>query len=146
VAGLDLERVEFAVAVGIEPLADRIAGEGRNDLVGPVAAVGMDFARRGKRLFKQEDRRLPRDDDVVRELGLTRLDVIKIDTEGAELLIIRGSQETLKRFHPKVIMEVVPHHLANMNSTVEELSSLMTELGYGPSRPVDSTDREWTVK
>jgi len=74
-------------------------------------------------------------DEVVRELRLSRLDVIKVDVEGAEYLVIQGARETLQRFHPKLVMEVVPHHLANIK-----------ELDYGPARRVDDTDWEWTVK
>jgi len=40
-AGLDLERIEAPVAVGIEPLADGIADQRRLDLLGPVADVGV---------------------------------------------------------------------------------------------------------
>jgi FkbM family methyltransferase len=84
-------------------------------------------------------------DAVVRELGLTRLDVIKVDVEGAEYLVLLGARETLQRFHPKLVMEVVPSQLANMNATVDDLISFLRELGYGPGKQIDDTDREWTV-
>jgi hypothetical protein len=85
-------------------------------------------------------------DDVVRELALSRVDVIKVDAEGAEYLVLRGARETLRRFHPKLVMEVVPAQLASLNATVEDLVSLMNELGYGPAKQVDGTDWEWTIK
>jgi FkbM family methyltransferase len=85
-------------------------------------------------------------DSVVRELALPRLDVIKVDVEGAEYLVLLGLRETLLRFHPKVVMEVVAYQLANMNATVEQVFALMKDLGYGPPRQVDATDWEWTVK
>ena len=85
-------------------------------------------------------------DHVAAELGLQRVDVIKVDVEGAEYLVLRGLRETLRRFHPKVVMEVVPAQLANMKATVEDVVSLMNELGYGPHKQVDDTDWEWTVK
>jgi len=44
----------------------------------------------GKGTLPSYSVRARRIDDVVRELGLTRLDVIKVDTEGAEVLVIRG--------------------------------------------------------
>ena len=37
-------------------------------------------------------------DDVVQELGLTRVDVMKIDVEGAEFLVLNGAKNTLRRF------------------------------------------------
>ena len=85
-------------------------------------------------------------DHVVAELGLARVDVIKVDVEGAEYLVLRGLRDTLRRFHPRIIMEVDPSQLANMHATVENITSLMNELGYGPHRQVDENDWEWTPK
>jgi FkbM family methyltransferase len=85
-------------------------------------------------------------DNVVRELGLNRVDAIKVDVEGAEYLVLRGARETLQRFHPKLVMEVSPRQLANMNATVEDLVALLTELGYGTGTQVDGMDWQWTVK
>jgi FkbM family methyltransferase len=44
-------------------------------------------------------------DQLVEELGLKRLDFIKIDVEGAELDVLNGAAETFKRFSPLVVME-----------------------------------------
>lgn len=44
-------------------------------------------------------------DQLVAELGLKRLDFIKIDVEGAELDVLSGAAETFKRFSPLVVME-----------------------------------------
>jgi FkbM family methyltransferase len=41
-------------------------------------------------------------DAAVRELGLQRLDVIKMDVEGAEVRALRGARETLERFRPRL--------------------------------------------
>jgi len=85
-------------------------------------------------------------DDVVGELGLKRLDVLKADVEGAELLVLRGSAQTLRRFHPKLILEVVPRQLANMNTSVAELEAFLEDLGYNTMREVDYKNREWTLR
>ena len=46
VAGLDFEHVVLAVTVGVDPSADRIAGEVvGSSSVGPIAPVGVDAAR-----------------------------------------------------------------------------------------------------
>lgn len=47
-----------------------------------------------------------RGDAVVAELGLTRLDVIKIDTEGFEVRVLDGLRDSLARFQPVVVVEL----------------------------------------
>ncbi len=44
-------------------------------------------------------------DSIVAELGLERVDLIKIDVEGYELEVLLGALDTLTRFRPTVIME-----------------------------------------
>lgn len=44
-------------------------------------------------------------DDVVSELGLTRLDLIKIDVEGHELSVLDGAVGTIRKFNPIIFME-----------------------------------------
>src|SRR5258708_6464 len=45
VPGLDFERIEAAVVVGVEPFADRIAGPGGFLVIGEAAAIGVDATR-----------------------------------------------------------------------------------------------------
>jgi FkbM family methyltransferase len=87
-------------------------------------------------------------DDVVRELNLTRVDVIKIDVEGAEVFVVKGAMNTLKRFHPKLIVEVIPAQLASLKSTPEDLIAAIKAAGYNHSRPInpEKIDWEWTVQ
>jgi FkbM family methyltransferase len=85
-------------------------------------------------------------DDVVRELNLTKVNAIKVDVEGAELEVLRGAMKTLKRFHPKLVVEVDSRQLANFKTTPEDLVSVITGAGYKHGRPLNSggTDWEWT--
>lgn len=84
-------------------------------------------------------------DAVIAELGLTRVDVLKADVEGAELLVLRGARETLRRFTPMVLLEVVPRQLANMGTSVEEVEALLASLGYDQIRQIDYKNRAYSV-
>ncbi len=69
-------------------------------------------------------------DDLVADLQIERVDVIKIDVEGAEALVFDGARQVLKRFHPLVLFESVDAALRHQDSGAPELLQLLRELGY----------------
>jgi FkbM family methyltransferase len=46
-------------------------------------------------------------DDLLREEGLDRLDVLKVDIEGAEAALLRGATAVLREMRPLILMEVL---------------------------------------
>lgn len=58
---------------------------------------------------------------------LNRIDFIKLDTEGAEFKILQGGQQTLRRFHPKVLVE---YHIFKDGAIQYNIHNLLTGLGY----------------
>jgi FkbM family methyltransferase len=69
-------------------------------------------------------------DAIIREEGVSRVDVIKIDVEGAEMLVLKGAKETLARYHPIVVLELADHQLQNMGSSVAEVRRFLAAQGY----------------
>jgi FkbM family methyltransferase len=49
--------------------------------------------------------------------SLDRLDLVKVDVEGAELAVLAGAAETLRRFRPIVVIECNPVTLARFGGT-----------------------------
>jgi FkbM family methyltransferase len=75
------------------------------------------------------------DDWVVRN-SLDRVDIIKVDVEGAEYDVVKGMSSVLRSYEPRLlIVEVVPGHLARAGVTPEMLSVLLAEHGYSPFGP-----------
>lgn len=66
-------------------------------------------------------------DDLVQRDGLSHLDFIKLDIEGAELQALQGSAITLRRFRPKLAV-CVYHRLRDFVDLPEYVASL--DLGY----------------
>jgi FkbM family methyltransferase len=62
--------------------------------------------------------------------SITRLDLVKIDIEGAELQALKGMQETLLRFKPVLFIEVCSELLKRSGSSVEELYTFLQINGY----------------
>ena len=73
-------------------------------------------------------------DGIVAEAGLSRVDVVKIDVEGAELLVLRGARQTLLRYRPVLIVEVIETQLRSMDASPAELKEFLRSLGYLPHR------------
>lgn len=69
-------------------------------------------------------------DAVVESLSLQSVDFIKIDTEGHELYVLRGAEETLKRFYPLVVAEYHPVNTAQNGYQPELILQYMSGLGY----------------
>jgi len=65
-------------------------------------------------------------DSIVKKLKLKRVDLVKIDVEGAEVQVLKGSLETIRRFHPKIIVEV--HEWLGVKSN--EIMQLLKKYGY----------------
>ena len=59
-----------------------------------------------------------------------RVDVLKIDVEGAELQVLQGAMETLKHFRPVIVAEIDSRLLASFGTTPEDIFRLLGDLGY----------------
>jgi FkbM family methyltransferase len=69
-------------------------------------------------------------DSVTIDLGVSRVDLIKIDTDGNEVDVLAGSVETLQTHHPTVIFEFEPSYYRTHGSAWTDAYDLMTGVGY----------------
>lgn len=69
-------------------------------------------------------------DDVLLRMAPHRVDVIKMDVEGAELRVLRGAAQTLARFRPVLLVEVSERSLQHQGSSGAELLQLFAQQGY----------------
>jgi FkbM family methyltransferase len=60
----------------------------------------------------------------------TKIDLIKIDTEGSEYDILQGGIETIRKYRPKILFEFNEENLGQCNHTIWELDTLISELNY----------------
>ena len=67
-------------------------------------------------------------DKLLEEIGLDKIDFIKIDAEGVELEILKGAEKTLKR-NPKVKMAIAAYHYTKEK---EEVLQYLTKLNFFP--------------
>lgn len=69
-------------------------------------------------------------DDFVKLQRLNKVDLIKIDTDGYELNVLKGSLKTLNNFRPIVIFEYGNYLLEERGIDPAEYFSLLTSLDY----------------
>jgi FkbM family methyltransferase len=116
-------RVALAERDGEEDLA--VAGyehEGQNTL-------GV-FVYEGVKLARTERVTIRKLDELVREEKLSKVDVMKLDVEGAEHRVLEGSREVLTRFRPVVLFEVFDAALQKQGSSRDKLLELFRSLSY----------------
>lgn len=78
--------------------------------------------------------------------GSRRVALVKIDVEGAELLVLEGMAECLARDRPEILLEVTDQYLRGLGSSAEALFTFLTSRGYsfyeipdnGPLIPVST--------
>lgn len=72
------------------------------------------------------------------------IDAITIDVEGAELRVLRGAVETIKRDRPLLWVSVHPEFMAEMyGNTEQELADLLIGLDYGGQWLADVHEEHW---
>lgn len=95
-------------------------------------------------------------DEVLEQLGLSAIAVIKIDVEGAELEVIEGLRGTLAQHRPAILFELFPNftgsprvrsseeRCAANRSRADRLEQLFEGLGYGIFQ-IDDAGRELPI-
>jgi FkbM family methyltransferase len=69
-------------------------------------------------------------DTFCREMKIPRVDLIKADVEGAELLLLRGGEKTISRDKPALVLEVQDNWMRRFNYTPKELFDFLHSKGY----------------
>ena len=69
-------------------------------------------------------------DLYVAEAGITHLDLVKIDVEGAELSVLQGAERTLRELRPRVLFEIGQQNLDPYGLRPEHIYGFFREHGY----------------
>jgi FkbM family methyltransferase len=69
-------------------------------------------------------------DEVIEELKLSQINLIKIDVEGAELEVLRSANHLLSHFRPLLIMEYSVKTWSAFGATAKDLEQLLERHSY----------------
>lgn len=135
-----LNRLGLTVSVHPLALGDRSgtlvmrrmpAGEASN-AVGENMFSEWDRGTVDRESWPAEETRVVRLDDWGRDLR--RCDLVKIDVEGADLLVLRGAADTLTRHRPVVLAELNPYWMRQIGQGLDDARSLAREIDYAVLR------------
>ncbi|MBA3679827.1 MAG: FkbM family methyltransferase [Bacteroidetes bacterium] len=69
-------------------------------------------------------------DNIVKELKLEKLDLVKIDAEGSEQDVLNGAKETIKTFAPIIILAIHPALIKNNNQNTADIFDIIHSFNY----------------
>jgi FkbM family methyltransferase len=77
-------------------------------------------------------------DTFVEQKRLSKIDIIKIDTDGYELQILNGAKTAIENHHPLVIVE--SHEGLESGQSFEKMNSFFKEIDYSHCATVDGSN------
>jgi FkbM family methyltransferase len=87
--------------------------------------------------FRSEKVPVERLDDWAAARGVARCDLIKIDVEGAELLVFEGGRGLLERHRPVILGEFNPYWMLQLGQTLADARAFFEPMGYRFFRDLD---------
>jgi len=83
-----------------------------------------------KQIIKSEKIDLTSIDDFVMKYKISKVDIIKVDTEGAEYLVFKGAEKTLSKHKPILFFEHNPIVTKGFTNSTNDLIELIRSHGY----------------
>ena len=110
--------------------------DGEQDIIIPVKESGRlgiglsHFGAENSRDYISEKIKTIMLDSYLETNPLVKIDFIKVDVEGSELLVLRGARYTLKKFKPVLYLEIDERMTARMGYKPDEIWHFLAEYGY----------------
>lgn len=89
-----------------------------------------DFVHEGITQSHTESVHLECIDQVIARKKITALDFLKLDIEGAEMKALRGALDSIKKFHPYMLIELNDAALKCQGASSLEVTQFLDNLGY----------------
>jgi FkbM family methyltransferase len=69
-------------------------------------------------------------DEIWSDMGLDRVDFVKIDIDGAEPFFFKGAEKTIRRYRPAMLVEFMEIALMRSGYSVRDLACFLDSCGY----------------
>ncbi len=124
--------------------------DGLLDLYVPISD-GIPMVASANQEFRKNTQRIPVQaiqlDSFVRDYEITRVDLIKIDTETTEAQVLQGAWQTIQRFRPIIFCEVLRYtdvtHLNHFFAGQRYRFCLLTDQGAALKSTIQNHPKFW---
>ena len=96
---------------------------------GPVDNTGLSSLRKPRESSGSFEVQLSKFDDIP-GIERSKIKLVKIDVEGAELQVLRGMEGFLREQHPALILEITDQFLKDLGDSYDLLLSFLAQFGY----------------
>ena len=96
----------------------------------PLVGGGHLHEKHKGRLMETHGARAVTLDQMMVELGVDKVDFVKLDVDGHELPVLQGSRATLSGFRPLIAMELAPYIHAEFGYSFDEMVALLKSWRY----------------
>ncbi len=111
-------------------------------LVEPVNIVENNLGRSTVKVVSNSDHNLTSPiftlDSFCERIGLSQLNIVKIDVEGYEQNVLLGGLKTIEKFRPVLFIEISYENLQQQDSTPAGIIKLLNHFGYSFVRANDN--------
>jgi FkbM family methyltransferase len=84
-------------------------------------------------------------DNFALKYRLKNIDFIKIDAEGAEYSVLKGTTNTIDKFHPKIILSLHPKSIKNFGDSLSEIWDFLSTKKYNINYQNRHVNKEWFI-
>lgn len=81
-------------------------------------------------------------DRFIYEQNISKLDIVKIDVEGCELLVLEGMRDTIRKYRPTILIEVLDVNLNKASATKEDIFNFLWNEEYTAYKIIDGKTLE----
>ena len=85
-------------------------------------------------------------DDFIETNKLSRIDLLKIDAEGAELSVLKGAVTTIDRYKPRILLGLHPYAIASFGDTLSAIWDFIVSKNYKIYYKSEEVTKEFFVK
>jgi len=82
-------------------------------------------------------------DTIVDEIKPKKIDLLKIDVEGAEILVLNGGEQTLRQYKPAILIEKIEKNLNRFSVSEKDLDNKLKSLNYVLDKKIGANDELW---